>query len=144
MSSESDVSAAPSEAPVPDEPATDGSSAGPDPQVAGTGYRVRLPAFDGPLDLLLHLIRVNQIDLFDIPIVEITRQYNETLDLMRELNLELAGEFLVMAATLLQIKSKMLLPPDPEGLASSAEDPRADLVRQLEEYQRYRLAAQVL
>lgn len=110
----------------------------------GTGYRVRLPAFDGPLDLLLHLIRVNQIDLFNIPIVEITRQYNETLDLMRELNLELAGEFLVMAATLLQIKSKMLLPPDPESLATSAEDPRTDLVRQLEEYQRYRLAAQVL
>jgi segregation and condensation protein A len=111
---------------------------------AGTGYRVRLPAFEGPLDLLLHLIRVNQIDLFDIPIVDITRQYNETLDLMRELNLEVAGEYLVMAATLLFIKSRMLLPPDPEVLSSEAADPRAELVRQLEEYQRYRQAAQVL
>ncbi len=111
---------------------------------AGTGYRVRLPAFEGPLDLLLHLIRINQIDLFDIPIVEITRQYNETLDLMRELNLEVAGEYLVMAATLLHIKSRLLLPPDPSVLAAAAEDPRSELVRQLEEYQKYRQAAQVL
>jgi len=110
----------------------------------GTGYRVRLPAFEGPLDLLLHLIRVNQIDLFDIPIMEITRQYNETLDLMRELNLEVAGEYLVMAASLLHIKSRMLLPPDPAVLATAAEDPRSELVRQLEEYQKYRQAAQVL
>jgi segregation and condensation protein A len=110
----------------------------------GTGYRVRLPAFEGPLDLLLHLIRVNQIDLFDIPIVDITRQYNETLDLMLELNLEVAGEYLVMAATLLHIKSRMLLPPDPAVLSTTAEDPRRELVRQLEEYQKYRQAAQVL
>ena len=110
----------------------------------GTGYRVRLPAFEGPLDLLLHLIRVNQIDLFDIPIMEITRQYNETLDLMRELNLEVAGEYLVMAASLLHIKSRMLLPPDPAVLAAAAEDPRSELVRQLEEYQKFRQAAQVL
>jgi len=111
---------------------------------AGIGYRVRLPAFEGPLDLLLHLIRVNQIDLFDIPIMDITRQYNETLDLMRELNLEVAGEYLVMAATLLHIKSRMLLPPDPAVLATPTEDPRTELVRQLEEYQKYRQAAQVL
>jgi segregation and condensation protein A len=111
---------------------------------AGTGYRVSLAAFEGPLDLLLHLIRVNQIDLFNIPIVDITRQYNETLDLMRELNLEVAGEYLVMAATLLHIKSRMLLPPDPSVISSAAEDPRSELVRQLEEYQRYRQAAQVL
>jgi segregation and condensation protein A len=111
---------------------------------AGIGYRVRLPAFEGPLDLLLHLIRVNQIDLFDIPIMDITRQYNETLDLMRELNLEVAGEYLVMAETLLHIKSRMLLPPDPAVLATPTEDPRTELVRQLEEYQKYRQAAQVL
>ncbi|HEV8375833.1 MAG TPA: segregation/condensation protein A [Candidatus Polarisedimenticolia bacterium] len=109
----------------------------------GTGYQVHIPAFEGPLDLLLHLIRVNQIDLFDIPVVEITRQYNETLDLMRELNLEVAGEYLVMAATLLHIKSRMLLPADPVA-ASPVEDPRSELVRQLEEYERYRRAAQLL
>ena len=111
---------------------------------SGTGYRVRLQAFEGPLDLLLHLIRVNQIDLFDIPIVEITRQYNETLDLMRDLDLEVAGEYLVMAATLLHIKSRMLLPPDPAVLTAGSEDPRTELVRQLEEYQRYRQAALAL
>src|SRR5437773_3246480 len=83
------------------------------PPEGGSGYRVRLQAFEGPLDLLLHLIRVNRIDIADIPILEITRQYNEALDLMRELNLEVAGEYLVMAATLLHIKSRMLLPPDP-------------------------------
>ncbi|PYQ15048.1 MAG: segregation/condensation protein A, partial [Acidobacteria bacterium] len=110
----------------------------------GTGYRVHLPVFEGPLDLLLHLIRVNEINLFDIPVVEITRQYNETLNLMRELNLEVAGEYLIMAATLLHVKSRMLLPPDPAEAASSPEDPRSELVRQLEEYQCYRTAALVL
>jgi segregation and condensation protein A len=117
------------------------SAAGPDPSVSGTGYRVRLPAFEGPLDLLLHLIRVNRIDVADIPILEITRQYNETLDLMRELNLEVAGEYLVMAATLVHIKSRMLLPPDPALAPGAPEDPRKELARQLEEYQRYRQAA---
>ena len=107
----------------------------------GTGYRVRLPAFEGPHDLLLHLIRVNQIDIADIPIVEITRQYNETLDLMRELNLEVAGEYIVMAATLVHIKSRMLLPPVPGATPGAPEDPRTELARQLEEYQRYRQAA---
>ena len=106
-----------------------------------TAYRVRLPAFEGPLDLLLHLIRVNQIAITDIPIVEITRQYGETLDLMRELNLEVAGEYLVMAATLVHIKSRMLLPPEPGAAAGAPEDPRTELARQLEEYQRYRQAA---
>ena len=112
--------------------------------LVGTGYRVHLPVFEGPLDLLLHLIRVNEINLFDIPVVEITRQYNETLNLMRELNLEVAGEYLIMAATLLHVKSRMLLPPDPAEAASSPEDPRSELVRQLEEYQCYRTAALVL
>lgn len=106
-----------------------------------TAYRVRLPAFEGPLDLLLHLIRINEIDITDIPIVEIAQQYNAALDLMRELNLEVAGEFLVMASTLLHIKSRMLLPPDPSQTPENAEDPRSELARQLQEYERYRRAA---
>lgn len=141
MPSESDPSALPGDektVPLPTA-APEVPEAGP----AGTGYRVRIPAFEGPLDLLLHLIRVNQIDLFDIPVIAITRQYNETLDLMHELNLEVAGEYLVMAATLLHIKSRMLLPPDPVT-ASTPEDPRSELVRQLEEYERYRRAALLL
>lgn len=105
----------------------------PSPQPA---YQVKLPAFEGPLDLLLHLIRVNEMDIFDIPILEITRQYQETLDLMRQLDLEIAGEFLVMAATLMHIKSRMLLPRDPEPAGEAEEDPRAELTRQLVEYQR--------
>jgi segregation and condensation protein A len=116
-------------------------SAGPTPPEGGIGYRVRLAAFEGPLDLLLHLIRINRIDIADIPIVEITHQYNETLDLMRELNLEVAGEYLVMAATLLHIKSRMLLPPDPAASLEADADPRTELARQLEEYRRYRQAA---
>ncbi len=124
-----------------------GAEAGPaetgawDGSAAGAACRVRLPSFEGPLDLLLHLIRVNQIDIADIPIVEITRQYNETLELMRELNLEVAGEYLVMAATLVHIKSRMLLPAEPAAGEEAPEDPRTELARQLEEYQRYRQAA---
>lgn len=109
-------------------------------------YRFRLPGFEGPLDLLLHLVRVNELDILDLPIVEIARQYQEYLDVMREMNLEVAGEYLVMAATLLHIKSRMLLPADPapgeDGLPS--EDPRADLAQQLLEYQKYRQAAENL
>lgn len=104
------------------------------------GYSVKLDAFEGPLDLLLHLIRKNEVDIYDIPISLITRQYLDYLKLMKELNLDLAGDFLVMAATLLQIKSRMLLPlPEPEeGEGDEPEDPRAELVRRLLEYQRYR------
>jgi segregation and condensation protein A len=109
------------------------------------GYRVQVGQFEGPLDLLLHLVRVNEIDIADIPIVEVTTQYNEHLELMRELNLEIAGEYLVMAATLMQIKSKMLLPPDPTlGEDEEAEDPRAALAQQLLEYQRFKQAAETL
>jgi len=108
-------------------------------------YHVRLPVFDGPLDLLLHLIRKNEVDIYDIPIAAITQQYLETLELMRELNLDVAGEFVFMAATLIHIKSKMLLPPPHEdGTEDDAEDPRAELVARLLEYQRYKEAAQVL
>ncbi len=107
---------------------------------ADKGYSIKLDAFEGPLDLLLHLIRKNEVDIYDIPIALITRQYLDYLKLMKELNLDLAGDFLVMASTLLQIKSRMLLPtPEPEeGEGEEQEDPRAELVRRLIEYQRYR------
>jgi len=109
-------------------------------------YHVRLPVFDGPMELLLHLIRKNEVDIYDIPIAEITRQYLETLDLMEELNIDLASEFLVMAATLIHIKSKMLLPPPHEDGTTDelGEDPRNDLVARLLEYERYKEAAQQL
>jgi len=108
-------------------------------------YRIRAGEFEGPLDLLLHLVRINEVDVTNIPIVPITEQYNQYLDLMRELNLEIAGEYLVMAATLMHIKSRMLLPPDPEAEAEEGgEDPRADLAQQLLEYQRFKQAAENL
>src|SRR5512133_687772 len=103
---------------------------------------VRTEAFEGPLDLLLHLIRKNEVDIYNIPIAEISRQYLDYLDVMRELNLDVAGEFLVMASTLIQIKSQMLLPnPIEEGEEEQVEDPRAELVRRLLEYEKYRQAA---
>lgn len=116
-----------------------------DPQLY-SGYTVRLDSFEGPLDLLLHLIKKNEVEICDIPIASITRQYLEYLELMKELNLEVAGEFLVMASTLLQIKSRMLLPvPDEEEAGEVEEqDPRAELIRRLMEYQRYKDAAAVL
>ena len=109
-------------------------------------YQVKLDLFEGPFDLLMTLIKEQEIDLYDIPIAHITRQYLEYLDLMRELNLDIAGEFLVMAATLTQIKSHMLLPP-PESIEDGeeeAEDPRAELVRRLQEYRKYKEAASKL
>lgn len=108
-------------------------------------YKVRLEVFEGPLDLLLHLIKENQIDIYDIPIALITQQYLEYLDLMEELNIEIAGEFLVMAATLIHIKSKMLLPPPVEEAEEErGEDPRAELVQRLIEYKRFKEAAKGL
>ena len=108
-----------------------------------TGHRVHAGEFEGPLDLLLHLVRVNEVEITDIPIVEITEQYLGYMDLMKELNLEIAGEFVVMAATLIQIKSQVLLPKDP--LAEDEEiDPRAGLAQQLLEYQKYKQAAENL
>lgn len=116
-----------------------------DPQLY-SGYTVRLDSFEGPLDLLLHLIKKNEVEICDIPIASITRQYLEYLELMKEMNLEVAGEFLVMASTLLQIKSRMLLPAPEEDEAGEVEeeDPRAELIRRLMEYQRYKDAAAVL
>jgi segregation and condensation protein A len=103
-------------------------------------HSVKLPAFEGPLDLLLHLIRINEVDIYDIPIVEITRQYDEYLEVARELDLHIAGEYLVMASTLVHIKSKLLLPHPPAG-QEPEEDPRADLIRQLIEHEKLRGAA---
>lgn len=106
-------------------------------------YQVKLEAFTGPMDLLLHLIRKQKINIYDIPVALITKQYLEYLSLMKTLNLAMAGEFLVMAATLLYIKSRMLLPKEenPEAEDDEELDPRAELVRQLIEYERYKEAA---
>jgi len=109
----------------------------------GDDYRVKLEIFEGPLDLLLHLIRKNEVDIYDIPIAVIVDQYMAYLDLLRSLDLDVAGEFLVMAATLAHIKSRMLLPAGEEG-EEEGPDPRAELVERLLEYQRYQEAASEL
>ena len=103
---------------------------------------VKLPAFEGPLDLLLHLIRSNEVDISDIPIALISQQYLEYLDVMRLLDIDVAADYLVMAATLAYIKSRMLLPPDPDGDEDEdGLDPRAELARRLAEYAVFREAA---
>ncbi len=108
-------------------------------------YQVRIENFEGPLDLLLHLIKKNEINIYDIPIALIARQYLDYIDAMKELNLSVAGEFLVMAATLLQIKSKMLLPVDETGEDDEdGPDPREELVRRLLEYKSFKEAAREL
>jgi segregation and condensation protein A len=105
-------------------------------------YEIKLDIFEGPLDLLLYLIRKNEIDIYNIPIALITEQYLEYLDMMRSLNLDLAGEYLVLAATLIHIKSRLLLPPaENEEQGEEGQDPRAELVRQLLEYQTFKEAA---
>jgi segregation and condensation protein A len=107
--------------------------------------RVHVASFEGPLDLLLHLVRVNEVDITNIPIVEIAAQYDAYLEVMRELDLEIAGDYLVMAATLVHIKSRLLLPPDPTLPGEeSKEDPRVELTRQLIDYQRLKQAAENL
>jgi len=108
-------------------------------------YTVRTESFEGPLDLLLFLIKKNEVDIYNIPIASVTRQYLEHIELMKELNLDIAGDFLVMASTLIQIKSRMLLPVSGEEEAEpEEEDPRAELVRRLLEYQKYKDAAERL
>ncbi len=108
-------------------------------------YKVKLDVFEGPLDLLLYLIKKNEVDIYDIPIAEVTEQYLEYMELMRMLDLNIAGEFLVMAATLIHIKSKMLLPPEEkEILPEEEEDPREELVRRLLEYKKFKEVAGVL
>jgi segregation and condensation protein A len=103
---------------------------------------VILEAFEGPLDLLLYLIRKENLDIVDIPIADVTRQYVEYIELMQEMQLELAGEYLVMSALLAEIKSRMLLPRPPSAEEGDEEDPRAELVRRLQEYERYKQAAE--
>ena len=109
-------------------------------------YQVKLDAFEGPLDLLLHLIRKSELNIYDIPIAVITEQYLGYITLMQDLNLDVAGEFLVMAATLIHIKSRTLLPrPDPtQEDGGPEEDPREALVRRLLEHQKYKAAAELL
>jgi segregation and condensation protein A len=105
-------------------------------------YEIKLDIFEGPLDLLLYLIRKNEIDIYNIPIALITAQYLEYLEMMRFLNLDLGGEYLVLASSLVHIKSKMLLPPvEGESEEEEGEDPRAELVQQLLEYQAFKEAA---
>src|SRR5947207_10007145 len=109
-------------------------------------FAVRLERFEGPLDLLLHLIKKNELNVHDIPIALITQQYLDAIGLMQELNLDIAGDYLVMAATLIHIKSKMLL-PRPEtaaGVEGEEEDPRDALVRRLLEHQKFKAAAELL
>jgi segregation and condensation protein A len=107
-------------------------------------YPIRVLDFEGPLDLLLHLFKANEVNVYDIPITLVTQQYLDYLDLMQEMNLEVAGEFLVMAATLIHVKSRMLLPrPDPTQ-DDPEEDPREALVRRLLEHQRFKAAAELL
>ena len=132
------------------DPASDGGRvsvpAGVESTLPADAPQILLPVFEGPLDLLLYLIRREKIDIHDIPIAPITRQYMEYLELMRELNLDVAGEFMVMAATLIHIKSKMLVPVSPTEAAGEEDlvDPREELVQRLLEFQRYKEAAGIL
>ncbi len=105
--------------------------------------KVFLEAFEGPLDLLLYLIKKQNLDILNIPIAEVTRQYMEYVELMKSISLELAAEYLVMAAVLAEIKSRLLL-PRPENIEGTEEDPRAELIRRLQEYERFKLAAENL
>jgi segregation and condensation protein A len=104
-------------------------------------YNIKLPLFEGPLDLLLHLIRENKVDIYDIPIALITQQYLEHIELMKELSLEVAGEFLLMASTLVHIKSRMLLPVEETADTDEPEDPRYELVQKLLAYQAFKESA---
>jgi segregation and condensation protein A len=117
--------------------------------VPDADYRIKLPAFEGPLDLLLFLIRKSEIDIYDIPIESVTRQYLDVIRSMQQLDLEVAGEFFVMAATLMEIKSRMLLPKghhavDPNAEDDDAMDPRWELVHQLLQYKKFKEAARQL
>jgi segregation and condensation protein A len=116
--------------------------------VPDADYRIKLQVFEGPLDLLLFLIRKNELDIYDIPIESVTKQYLETLRTMQQLDLDLAGEFFVMAATLMEIKSRLLLPKGQHAIDPNAEDeevdPRWELVHQLLQYKKFKEAAAAL
>jgi len=107
-------------------------------------YRVKLTNFEGPLDLLLFLIKKSEVDIYDIPIASITQQYLEYVAILQMLDLEGAGDFILLAATLIRIKAQMLLPKSPEAEEEEEEDPRQELVRRLLEYQRYKEVAEHL
>lgn len=107
-------------------------------------YKIKLDAFEGPMDLLMHLIDKNKIDIYDIPIASLTQQYMEYLDEAHEFNIEIASEFLVMAATLLQIKSRMMLPKPPKVEDEDDTDPRQELVTRILEYRRFKEVSAVL
>lgn len=148
--------ASPSEAPAPETPVAEANASpalervavpeGVESVLPEDAPRITLPEFEGPLDLLLYLIKRDKIDIDDIPIAPITRQYMEYLELMQELNLDVAGEFMVMAATLIHIKSKLLVPIEPTEAEGEEEyvDPREELMQRLLEFQRYKEAAGVL
>jgi len=112
--------------------------------VATPAPPVKLEAYEGPLDLLLDLIRKQQINIYDIPIAKITQQYLDYLRLLEEMNIDVAGEFILMAATLIYIKSRMLLPPDPNAPPEEEGDPRTELVQRLLEHEQFKNAAQML
>jgi segregation and condensation protein A len=114
------------------------------PDLTTDDLKIVMGEFDGPLDLLLHLIRQEQINIYDIPVARIADEYLRYLQLMQELDIAVAGDFLVMAATLIELKTRMLLPRDPFAAEEEEEDPRKDLVDQLLEYQKYKAAAQML
>src|SRR5512145_407652 len=138
------------------DPDTGGTMAEPSARAAADAFRVALPPlrageppFEGPLDLILHLVKEHEVDLFDIPIAKITESYLATLEALRELDIDLAGEFLHMAAQLVLMKSKLLLPrtevaEDAPAEESAGVDPRAELVRRLLEYQKYKAAGEEL
>ncbi|MDD2654798.1 MAG: segregation/condensation protein A, partial [Candidatus Omnitrophica bacterium] len=107
-------------------------------------HKIKLDFFEGPLDLLLYLIKKNEVNIYDIPISEITEQYLQYIELIKLLDLDIVGDFLVMAATLMQIKSKMLLPQPEVPPEEEIVDPRADLVNRLLEYEKYKEAAEEL
>ena len=120
------------------------SSSAADFESSPEAYSVKLDTFEGPLDLLIHLIKKHEVNIYEIPIASITKQYLDYVEMMQELNLDTVGEFLVMAATLIHIKSKMLLPRADPTEDEPEEDPREALVRRLLEHQKFKAAAELL
>jgi segregation and condensation protein A len=142
-----DPSPAPATQPAADMPASI-SVSGATPEITpdhdGEQLKITLGEFEGPLDLLLYLIRQEQVNIYDIPIARITHEYLRYLNLMQELDLTVAGDFLVMAAQLIEVKSRMLLPCDPLAQEEEVDDPRAELVNRLLEHEKFKAAAQML
>jgi segregation and condensation protein A len=132
--------ARPQDAAAPRVPAPQGEAG--EPETDETAYKVTLPTFHGPLDLLLHLIRKHEVDIHDIPILLITEQYNAYLDAMTELDLDVAADYIYMAALLINIKSRMLLPREEGAEGDPGDDPRKELVDRLLEYQRFKAVAE--